>query len=141
MKTLTAAAPLGALTAFSSLQVAVAQSSALTHEWVQLLEASLDLNVALNATPHLEAGAPRPVAEYARDHRMVERDGRRVAEAVFAPPVELHPSDGRISRYTPNGMEDLGPTPKPSAEARNMIAATSTLTSRFPSFSTAAVRW
>ncbi|WP_339915524.1 hypothetical protein [uncultured Brevundimonas sp.] len=117
MKPLTAAALLGALTAFASLQVAVAQPSALTRDWAQQLEASLDLKVALNATPHLEGGAPKPVAEYARYYRMIERDGRQIVEAVFAPPVEPHPSDWRTSRYTPNGMEDLGPTPQPSAEA------------------------
>ena len=37
-----------------------------------------------------------------------------MVEAVFAPPIEPHPSDMRMLRSTSEGMEDLGPSPQPS---------------------------
>ncbi|MFT4913982.1 MAG: hypothetical protein ACI9YM_002594 [Brevundimonas sp.] len=107
---------LGGLAAFASQQVVVAQSPILTRDWAQHLEAELDLHAALSATDR-RSGDPKPITEYARYYRVVEIDGKAIVEAVFAPPVELHPSDWRTSRYTANGMEDLGPAAQPSEEA------------------------
>ena len=116
MRFLTVAVLPGVLAAFVSQHVVAAQSPSLTRDWVQRLEAELDLRAALNRTDH-RAGDPKPITEYARYYRAVEIDGKAIVEAVFAPPVELHPSDWRTSRYTATGMEDLGPTPQPSEEA------------------------
>ena len=115
MKSLTVSVVLGVLAAFES-QVVAAQSPTLTRDWVQRVETSLDLRAAVNAASRMGGGDPKPVAEYARYYRLVESDGKPIVEAVFAPPVEPHPSDWRTSRYTSNGMEDLGPTPQPSEE-------------------------
>lgn len=116
MKFVIAAVLSGGLTAFAPHDVVAAQSPTLTRDWVQHLEAELDLRAALNSTDR-QSGDLKPIGEYARYYRAVEIDGKAIVEAVFAPPVELHPSDWRTSRYTANGMEDLGATPQPSEGA------------------------
>ena len=117
MRSMTIVMLLGGLAAAAWQTVVIAQSPTLTREWAQHFEGALDLRAALDVTDPMRSGDPKPVTEYARYYRMEERDGRAIVEAVFGPPVELHPSDWRTSRYTANGMEDLGPTPQPSEEA------------------------
>ncbi len=117
MKYLPAAVLFGALSASMSLDVAIAQSPTLSQDWVLQLEASLDLDTALSPRARRGGGSPSPIAEYARYYRVVEIDGRNIVEAVFAPPIEPHPSDRRTYRYTGDGTKDLGATPQPSEDA------------------------
>lgn len=114
MRLLTFAVLLGGLAAFAPQQIIAAQTPTLTRDWVQRLEADLDLSAALDATNGMRNGDPKPITDYARYYRTVAIDGKAIVEAVFAPPVELHPSDWRTWRSTANGMEDLGPPAQPS---------------------------
>ncbi|MNU66841.1 hypothetical protein D3C71_561630 [compost metagenome] len=110
-----------ALIVVSSLSMMVkdagAQTATIDRIWIERLEESLDLDAVLDARARMGGGAPQPMTEYARYYRAVETNGRTIVEAVFAPPVEPYPSDWRTSRYTKDGMEDLGPVQQPSEEA------------------------
>lgn len=114
MRLLTLAVLLGGLVAFAPQQIIVAQPPTLTRDWAQRLEADLDLRAAIDATNGMRSGDPKPIMDYARYYRAVAIDGKAIVEAVFAPPVELHPSDWRAWRSTENGLEDLGPAAQPS---------------------------
>ncbi|WP_271086150.1 hypothetical protein [Brevundimonas sp. NIBR11] len=116
MKTLTMAVILCALTACASGNEGVVGTLTLSRDWAERFEASLDLTDVLPTRRRMGGGVPKPVREYARYYRLVEIDGRPVVEAIFGPPIELHPSDWRTSRYTRNGLEDLGPAAQPTEE-------------------------
>jgi hypothetical protein len=96
----------GALTMAAYCGVVAPQTPFLTPEWVHELEASLDLQVVLSDTERLNGGDPMPVAAYARHYRMIERDGRLLVEAVFAPAIGPLPSNWQVRRITGRVGED-----------------------------------
>lgn len=99
----------------SSLGVrAEAQDRAVTPEWVQRFERSLDLNETLGNDSSYDRRLS--LESYARYYEIGVIDGVTLVTAVYAPPIERHPEGEMSCRYRGGEATDCRLATQPSDE-------------------------
>ena len=93
---------------------AEAQDRALTPEWVQQFEQSLDLNETLGNESSYDSRLS--LESYARYYEIGIIDGVTLVSAVYAPPVERHPEDWTTCTSRNGALTDCSPSPQPTDE-------------------------
>ncbi|WP_292097970.1 hypothetical protein [Brevundimonas sp.] len=93
---------------------AASQDRAVTLEWVQLFEQSLDLNEALNNDASYRGHLS--LETYARYYEIAEIDGVRLVNATYARPIERYPDDWMSCTYRDGAMTDCRPVTQPSED-------------------------